>query len=564
MPTEPRVLALSDAAARDVAVAGAKAAGLAAASAAGLPVLPGVVVPVAESADVVGAAMGALASGGSAGRARLAVMKAEPGAELLRELRARLSGLSEPLIVRSSSPLEADGTWSGAFSSFHGIGVDDLGTAIRGCWGSAFSAGVLDRARRTGTPPEDLGLAVLVQPELRPDVGGTAVLRADGGVEITSTTGPLFPLMEGHVEGSVSAVGPDDSVREHGDVGEDLARRVAGLVRRVHEVLDHRLIEWAAVEGRVYLLQSLRSSAVSAPGETREGVFVDPALTSDVAVRVIAWAQRCPGQLGHELVLPWAAALGGRVPDIAPCGMSPTAALAAARAEANALVAQLWGGSPRSARAEAERVLRNLRGSDPAAAVAVLDRLPSFSPRRAASILGHLETVRRYLRSEGVLDSDWAFWRLGADELELVLAEGRARPESRLGADRWEPFVHGVVRAAGECHHGRAAAPGAGAGRAYLFTSESRSPSPEGRYVIVAGQPVPALAPLLWNAAGLVTRAGSASAHLIEFAHSIGVPTVVGCNLVLPEDGSEPLIAVDGDHGRVSVLPVGDPLRQAG
>ncbi|WP_199434317.1 PEP-utilizing enzyme [Qaidamihabitans albus] len=557
----PRVLTLSDEAARDAAVAGAKAAGLAVASAAGLPVLPGVVVPVVESADVVSAATGALGSHGSAGRARLAVMKTEPEAELLGELCARLSGFSEPLIVRSSSPLEADGTWSGAFSSFHGITVDDLGTAVRGCWGSAFSAGVLDRASNTGTSPEDLGLAVLVQPELQPDVGGTAALRADGSVEITSTTGPLFPLMEGHVEGSVSAVGPDDSVREHGDVHEHLARRVAGLVRRVHEVLEHQLIEWAAAEGRVYLLQSLRSSVASPPGETHPAT-VEPTLLSDVAVRVAAWTQRCPGRLGHELVLPWAAALGGRVPDVVPSDTSPTAALAAARAEANALVAQLWGGSPRSARAEAERVLRNLRGSAPAAAIDVLAGLPSFSPDRAASILGHLETVRRYLRSTGVLDSDASFWRLGADELERVLAEGLAWAETRLGADRWEPFVHGVVRAAGECHHGRAAAPGAGAGRAYIFTSESRSPSPEGRYVIVAGQPVPALAPLLWNAAGMVTRAGSTSAHLIEFAHSIGVPTVVGCNLVIPDDGSEPLIAVDGDNGRVSVLPVGDPLRE--
>ena len=59
-------------------------------------------------------------------------------------------------------------------------------------------------------------------------------------------------------------------------------------------------------------------------------------------------------------------------------------------------------------------------------------------------------------------------------------------------------------------------------------------------------------------AAGLVTRAGSTAAHLIEFAHSIGVPTVVGCDLPrFAADEPPPLLAVDGDLGRVAVARVG-------
>jgi signal transduction protein with GAF and PtsI domain len=62
---------------------------------------------------------------------------------------------------------------------------------------------------------------------------------------------------------------------------------------------------------------------------------------------------------------------------------------------------------------------------------------------------------------------------------------------------------------------------------------------------------------MLWSAAGLVVRAGSTAAHLIEFAHSIGVPTVVGCELPPMDADAPPLIAVDGDRGRVSVVPTG-------
>lgn len=548
-----RVLALDDPAARDAAVVGAKAAGLAVAAAAGLPVLPGVVVPVCESAEVVRAAADALDAKGSGVQARLAAMKIEPGPQLVSELRARLAGFASPLIVRSSSPLEADGTWSGAFSSFHGITADDLPTAVRGCWGSAFSVSVLGRARETGTAPEQLGLAVLVQPELVPDIGGTARLKRDGSVLITSTRGPLLPLMEGHVEGSLSRIGPDGCTSTADDVDEGLAQEVAALVRRVNEVLDHHLIEWAAVDGQVHLLQSIRS--MEAPREARYVGELDTILATPVALRIAQLVQRFPGRLGHELVLPWAVAFGDGMPVPTPSEFEPAAALATARAEASALTAQIWDGSPRSASAEAERVLRLLRGDSPAETVNRLAQLPQPTPEKAAAILGHLEVVRLALRSAGVVNQDAAFWRLGPDDVHRALVEGHAVPESRFGVDRWEPFLHGVVTAAGTSYTGIPAAPGAGAGRAHVVEQQSSNTSPQGRYVVVASRPVPALAPMLWSAAGLVTRAGTSAAHLIEFARSIGVPTVVGCDLpVLDGSSADPLIAVDGDHGRVSVL----------
>jgi phosphocarrier protein FPr len=72
------------------------------------------------------------------------------------------------------------------------------------------------------------------------------------------------------------------------------------------------------------------------------------------------------------------------------------------------------------------------------------------------------------------------------------------------------------------------------------------------RQVVVAPLPVPALSSLLWDAAGLVTTGGSAGAHLIEVARSLGVPAVVQCDGLRPDVVSpDTVIAVDGDRGQV-------------
>lgn len=544
-----RCLDLTQEAATDPARVGAKAAGLAMAHRAGLPVLPGVVVPVHESRPVVEAIASAE---GHSGRARLVAMQIQPDEALVDELRDRLGDVAAPLIVRSSSPLEADGTWSGAFSTFHGISHDELATAVRGCWGSAFSVGVIDRAEQTGTATGDLGLAVLVQPELMPDLGGIARLHGDGTVRITATDGPLRPLMAGHVEGRIARVAPDGTVTPTSIEDHELLRQVADLSRRVGELLDHHLIEWAAADGQVTLLQSIRShegiDEDAAPAQS------DPALGSTTALRIAALTQRYAGRLADELILPWAVA-GSSVPALPePTGADPATAFAQARSAASSLTAVLWGGSPRAAMAEAERVLRQLRGADAAGALERLEALPMPPQDMVDVVLASLRTVRDALLARGLVDSDAAFWRAGAEAVARALDDGEPISESRLGVDRWEPFMHGVVAAAGQHVTGTPGAPGAGAGRVHVFDEAPSSRSPEGRYVIVASEPSPALGPMLWNAAGLVTRAGSTAAHLIEFAHSIGCPTVVGCELPDLGDGAPPLMAVDGGRGVVSLV----------
>jgi len=91
---------------------------------------------------------------------------------------------------------------------------------------------------------------------------------------------------------------------------------------------------------------------------------------------------------------------------------------------------------------------------------------------------------------------------------------------------RGEPFVYGAVPAAGGGVTGTPVPAGIGGGRVVVVDNPADAGDVD-RAIIVARRPIPALASLLWRAAGLVTEAGSAAAHLFEVAASVGVPTVV-------------------------------------
>ena len=66
--------------------------------------------------------------------------------------------------------------------------------------------------------------------------------------------------------------------------------------------------------------------------------------------------------------------------------------------------------------------------------------------------------------------------------------------------------------------------------------------------IVTSPQPIPNLAPLLWDAAGLVTETGSPAAHLFDSARALGIPSV--CGVELPE--GECIVAVDGHTGVVA------------
>ena len=232
------------------AATGYKAARLAAALRAGLPVLPGWVVPAWVGRRAMGAGADAVRSRGlAAGRVAVLAQALEPA--LVRELRAAVDGLGGRVIVRSSSPLEEDGRWAGAFSSVAGVGGEDVATAVRSCWASAFAVDPLRRLVACGLDLAALELAVLVQPEVVPEAGGVA-RTTDDAVTVEGVRGHPGALLSGWAEGA-----RDGALAEL--AGSSTVADVAELARRVYAELGDDVIEWASCGGRVWLLQSLRS-----------------------------------------------------------------------------------------------------------------------------------------------------------------------------------------------------------------------------------------------------------------------------------------------------------------
>jgi phosphoenolpyruvate synthase/pyruvate phosphate dikinase len=442
---------------------GAKAARLARAAGAGLPVLPGWAVPVAEGGPALGAGMAAVRQGRPAA-ARRAVLGHRLDDALAAELRAAVARLGGRVIVRSSSPLESDPRWSGAFSSVAEVGSGDVVQAVRSCWASAFAVDPLGRLEACGLPPEALELGVLIQPEIRPVAGGVArvtpVANAAGAdVTVGGVRGHPGALLSGWAEGAsacvrlpaaatapaalavpaaLAAAGPvpglpgEDGLA--GLIGPEMVAAVAALAGHAWLLLGDDVIEWAASDGEIWLLQSRRSDASAGRAGTE--------------------------QVGAE-------------------------------------------------QAGAEQVGAEQAGAGRAGA-----------GRPAGGNDGGLPT-------------------------------GRA----------WMPLLAATVLERGEHVPGRPGAPGIAAGR--LLVCRPHEPPAGGcaDAILLVDQPVPALAPLLFAARGVIARAGAAGSHLAEVARSLGVPMVVGCRPgrvtgAQPGPDGSFLAAIDGSTGDVAFLPV--------
>ena len=221
---------------------------------------------------------------------------------LAAELREAVAGLGGRVIVRSSSPLEGDPRWSGAFSSVAEVGPGDVGTAVRSCWASAFAVDPLARLAACGLPPEALELGVLLQPEIRPVAGGVARVTpaahaAGAEVTVEGVLGHPGALLSGWAEGASAIVrlpvAPHDAAPlpgqltrrgqparpgqpgrsgrpdQGGDgrlaalIGTATVAAVADLAGRVWQRLGDDVIEWAADDGGIWLLQSRRSGAMA-------------------------------------------------------------------------------------------------------------------------------------------------------------------------------------------------------------------------------------------------------------------------------------------------------------
>jgi phosphohistidine swiveling domain-containing protein len=442
-------------------LAGDKAARLARAAAVGLAVLPGWVVPVAEGRAALGAGAAAVRAGRPAA-ARRAVLGHRLDDDLAARLRAAVARLGGRVIVRSSSPLEADPRWSGAFSSVAEVGPDDVTAAVRSCWASAFAVDPLKRLEACCLPPEALELGVLLQPEIRPVAGGVARVTGtdDGGdaeVTIEGVLGHPGPLLSGWAEGT--------------------------------------------------------SACVRLPASSQR------------ADRLSPQREGCPFPPGEGWSFP---PLGGRT--------SPRR------------------GTGRPAR-PGDDGLGGLIGQPMVAAVAAL-------AGRAWRLLGD-DVIEWAADDSGI-------WLLQSQRSGRAAHEATAEPRAAVGreapagglptARASMPLLAAAVLGLGEHVPGRPGAPGTAAGRLVACRPHERPPGDCGDAILLVDQPVPALAPLLFAARGVIARTGAAGSHLAEVARSLGVPMVLGCR---PErvtgtpdvpDGAF-LAAIDGSTGDVALLP---------
>ncbi|MGZ8631942.1 MAG: PEP-utilizing enzyme [Actinomycetota bacterium] len=547
------LFSLDDPRARDPQVAGAKAAGLAGASACDLPVLPGVVVPAGVLAPAIAAGAGSLGRSLAAARLVVAGARLEPGIE--SAVRHACARFRDGAIVRSSSPLEYDPRWSGAFATYHEVGPSDLATALLGCAASVFSRDVIGRCDELGLEPGGMDLAVLVQPWLRFDGGGTA--RVDGEVvSVHGVLGDPARLASGRLQGShadVGAAGEVDGDVTVGGLAADAAHEVAALMRRVHAELHDDSIEWGMAEGRLQLLQVRRAPVTHSRSAT--GFITRPAVTASAFERHLArLAERYPAPMGELLVVPWAAGLD-TVPDASPIPVTdPASSLREIYSISASLREAAWRSTPGDAALRwadsARRLLAGVLGNAPPGG---LDGLCPPDPARATRLIGLVRGLGDALTARGSLPHPEMTWRLDPADLELAASLPGYRPAVPHGADRWELFVAAVVEACGTARRGVAVSAGVGAGRAHRLVTGAGRPPP--RAVLVVDRPVPQIAPLLWGCAGLVTAEGSEGAHLFEVARSLGVPAVTSLRLDEP-DASAPgtLVAVDGDGGTVAVL----------
>lgn len=552
-----RLVPLGDARVRDPEIAGQKAADLARAAAAEMPVLPGWVLPLGESAA-------ALALGASAGREAssassiLAVSSAVLDDQLRRELASAVARLGGSAVVRSSSPLEADPRWSGAFATYLDVGADDIEAAVRGCWASVFTRDARARGERMLVDPAGRGIAVLIQPWVAFAGGGVAFIEPDGRIRISATRRAPADLVGGRDAGVTVHLDVDD--RPEGDelpegIAAGAVAAVCRLMREVRKILGDDTIEWGVASGEVTLLQARRSAPTRrvTTKTSRSRLRRYP----PVAARLALAAATYPGPLGERWVLPWALTFE-RLPPPARVEVRDVAvAIAEAGHLSSELTAPVWQIPPDLLDAEIGSSFRAVLGPEP---FDELERLSTFrgpAPARAARLLGLLAGIGEALHAAGSVPRAEHVWQLSPDDLERA-AGGRVAPP-RTGHDRWEPFVFSVTEDRGRRLVGRTASPGIGAGRAFPLDPSSWMVPPL-RRVLVVSTVMPQLASLLWGAAGLVARTGSEGAHLFEVARSLGVPAVLGVD---PGPAVDGVVTVNGDDGTVSVLEAGSSGERA-
>ncbi len=404
---------------------------------AGSPVLPGWVVPAAALEPLWIAGAEALETGSPAA-AQLAVSGCRPAPDVIAAVRAVCAGFTHGAVIRSSTPLDGDPAFSGAFATYHEVGLDDVETAVVGCVASSFTREALERCAAAGITLADVDLEVLVQPWMPFDAGGIATVEADGGVRIVSVDGSPAALVGGRRTGVVSTVGPGGELRHEAPTdpaGAECLRTVARTAREVLAALGDGSIEWGVHASIVSLLQVRRAPA--RPRRIPEAVPVQR--VSALEERMARLAVRFPGPLGEAEVMPWAVALD-RIPDAPALDVGdPSSAAREAEEIAAELRAHVWGFDPDDGSSRWAEVSRSVLAGKADAVTPVIDALRPPDPAAAARLLGLWRGVGVSLAAAGVLAHPAQVWRMTPDRLRTALdGPGGARHQIAQGADRWE------------------------------------------------------------------------------------------------------------------------------
>jgi PEP-utilising enzyme, mobile domain/Pyruvate phosphate dikinase, AMP/ATP-binding domain len=521
---------------------GSKASALAAARGLGLPVLPGFAVGGSLSRSAMELGAGLLASRGSGG-ARLAISAMTT--DLDEQLVESAGALGDTVVARSSTVLEGTGEWSGAFTSYLDLQPSELPRAVVGCWASAFTVSSLERQAAAGVKPGSFDMPVLVQQAVAPQTGGQASISPDGSVSVTGMRGHPAPLLQGWAPGQVATHDGSWGGEELIDMlGIARLDEIAATLRTAALELGANTCEWAVAD-RLWLLQLGHSP-------TQPPRLDFPSIDEDLAVRLTRIARlvtRFPGRLGEEMVIPWALTLFKPLSD----EPKPTEeGLSSALLLRDELVSEVWGTGAQEAMRRAAIVIGQLRGSDPARAMRRLESMPAPNPAKAALLIGLLTGLQSQIADLGIGIEPDLFWTLGTDQIQAIRDGRPPRIPDRSGVGRWDPLVTAVVLTAGVKTKGTPASPGVGSGRLLRITNPHHGGARR-RRVLTAQEAIPNLAPLLWDAAALVTATGSPAAHLFESARAVRVPAVCGVDL---RDSEDDIVAVDGDRGLIATLRV--------
>ena len=299
------LLAFDEAACTEVEVAGGKGASLARMTALGMPVPPGFVVPAdaleAALAGTAAAIREVLARGESgedlaaiSAEAIALVRAADSGGAFPAEVEAAYARLGDvPVAVRSSATAEDSeaASFAGQQETYlHVHGVDGIVERIRDCWCSFFTERALFYRSKKGSL-SDLGMAVVVQRMVEPDVAGVLfTIDPTRGRRDRMVVEAVFGLGEGVVSGQLTpdhfvlardgrvkrtklspqpykiVAGPSGGTVEvelEGDAGaaacvteEQLARLAAVGIELEERLGGPQDIEWAIQDDELFVLQS--------------------------------------------------------------------------------------------------------------------------------------------------------------------------------------------------------------------------------------------------------------------------------------------------------------------